>query len=327
MAQEGQQLDAKQLYALQMQAWAHVQGGGPQPEKKQRLEPAPAAVSTKPIIQFGVRGDTLMQTMCETKGKYAKKYKTFKPEFDNEFWNAFGDCFVDYTVDGFFTQDVITSIKDGPSFDVLCVGITCSELFGAWEESSKTHSKIVMSYPEALDVAMQELAAAILSKSKASMVLCGGPSQIWDYPPRWDVFVERASNTLRRAGVQVVPRDTATAVLERMELAEDCVHFAHSETHKLFFVQAWKDWLLIAAQDAQFGRSISTVPEESAVVVRPYMTNKTATASREGQARSRSPTRRAPGGAQPVGGFFFPGAAQPSQSHTPSSSGGSWAGW
>lgn len=353
--QEGQQYDAKTIYALQMQAWAFVQGGGPQPDRTvpevhvdtrlcykcgeaghlagkcpyggpfvPRPDPepkaAPAPKIQAPAISFVVHGDTLMQTRYEGKSKSAKKARTFKADFEGCFWEAFGNSSVEYTVDGHYIKDVIYGIKAGPDADIMVVGITCNELIVPWEKQRKPGAvnEILMNYPASLDKELESLAHAILSKSKGSLVLCGGPASMWNYPPRWDVFVERASNTIRRAGVQVVPRDTANAVMERMELAEDGVHFAHNDTFKQYFAQAWKDWLLIAAQDKTFGRTISEDPEEEKLqgkladmvwkMPQAPVTSAASSSSREHSGRSRSPPRtaaRAP--------FFFPGAAAPPQ--------------
>jgi hypothetical protein len=189
-----------------------------------------------PYLEFGIRGDSLMNTRAETK---KKSYKTFKGEFETEFWNSFGACSLDYKLSpGLMVRDVTDFIKVGPSFDILCVGIGINDLLLLNENNI-----VVGSYPRSLDDDLRDLAVAIRSKSGRSLVLVGGPASVWKYPKHWDTFIEHAIETLVDAGVQVVPFEDAATVMQRMPVSRDGLHFANNEHSKTLFAKEWASWL------------------------------------------------------------------------------------
>jgi hypothetical protein len=203
-------------------------------------------------INFGVRGDSLLNTR-QDKGKNSKRYRTFQESFEVAFGKAFGDITMDYQLNaGQKVRDITNKISQGPKFDILCVGIQILDFFT--EDFKKS---LLIHYPEHLDVDLVELAEAILAKGNGHLVVCGGPADVWKYPVRWDGFMERAGNTLRRAGLQVVPLEQAGEVMAQMEIGSDYTHFANTEQCKEVFANAWASWLLAAAADKTFGRTIT----------------------------------------------------------------------
>jgi len=237
-------------------------------------------------ISFGVRGDSLLQTRHEGGSKYAKKWRTFKADMENEFYSTFGNCTVDYDVQaGATIQQITLSIANGPQFDILCVGIACQDLLssdGTWT--------VVSQYPVSLDEDLQLMAETIKSKSPGSLVMIGGPAEIWDRPARWDKFIARASNTIRRSGIQVVPTDAGASVLCQMTMASDGYHFENNDHDKELFAKAWANWLLVASADPTFGRTMSdenAIPDASGDTSTRHLAVNTP--GRQG--RSRSPQR------------------------------------
>jgi len=177
-----------------------------------------------------------MNTRAESR---KKSYKTFKGEFETEFWNTFGACSLDYKLSpGLMVRDVTEFIKGGPAFDILCVGIGINDLLHL-----HANNKPVDQYPHSLDNDLRALAVAIRSKAGRSLVLVGGPASVWKYPKHWDSFIEHAIQTLVKAGVQVVPFQDAAAVMNRMPISPDGLHFANNEHSKTLFAKEWTSWL------------------------------------------------------------------------------------
>jgi len=206
-------------------------------------EPEPAG------INFGVRGDSLLNTRHEN-CKSTKRYRTFQESFEASFTKAVGPCTIDYKLNsGQPIRDVTASILSGPNFDILCVGVTVTDLF-------TSDFKVHMTYPEErLDDDLRTFAEAIKSKSSGHLVLVGGPAEVWSYPIRWDPYMERASATLRAAGIQVVPVSESGPVMVQMEIGTDYTHFANTDHNKDLFSNAWAQWILAAAADTSFGRT------------------------------------------------------------------------
>jgi hypothetical protein len=213
-------------------------------------------------IKFAVRGDSLLQTRHEG-SKNTKKYRNFKPDFESEFWTAFGESTVDHTVNvGQAVRDVTLTISIGSKYDIMVVAIGIQDLIdqSSWQ--------VVANYPPNLDNELEQLARAMLEKSppNGSLVLCGGPARFWNRPPRWDTFMARARNTLRRAGVQVVPAEIADEVfLNKLHLSSDGHHILNMDNEKEIFAKSWASWLLAAGADPNFGRAITDEPVEQPV--------------------------------------------------------------
>lgn len=258
--------------------------GAPKPRPGERPE-------LKPTTRFAVRGDALMQTRHETSKYTNKKHRNFKGEFEDTFWNVFGESTVDHSLNvGCTLADVINNIATGETFDIICVGISILDLLDQhmWE--------VVMQYPPHLDEELTRLAEALKTKGKGSLVLVGGPSSFWKRPPRWDSFIARARNTLRRAGIQVVPSESVDDLFETLELSCDHYHIANIDSDKENFAKAWASWLLAAGSDPNFGRTLTNEALHELAAATP-------SASVE---RERSP-RRVFGGCGGCGGYGFGG--------------------
>lgn len=207
------------------------------------------------VTQFGVRGDSLMQTRHD--GAKTKKYRTMKAEFEIELYNVFGECGVDYELNpGENLREVVRSIANGPSFSILCVGIAIQDLL------DPTTYAPVPSYPLNLDQELTRLAAAILSKANGSMVWVGGPAEFWGRQRVWDTYMAHARNTLRNAGLQVVPVETVDFVMRQLTLSTDEFHIANVDAEKEVFAKAWATCLYAAAADPTWGRAITGEIEE-----------------------------------------------------------------
>mmetsp|Transcript_67913 Transcript_67913/g.106122 ORF Transcript_67913/g.106122 Transcript_67913/m.106122 type:complete len:310 (-) Transcript_67913:87-1016(-) len=213
-------------------------------------KPRPGEVQ-KPKTKFAIRGDNLMQTR-HGQSKYAtKKHRNFKGEFEETFWNVFGECIVDHALNvGCHLSEIITNISMGDTYDIICVGISIQDFLDAnWE--------VVMHYPPNLDAELERLAEVLKAKGKGSLVLVGGPASFWKRPPRWDAHVARARNTLRRAGIQVVPSENVDDLFGTLELGYDNYHIANIDSDKENFAKAWASWLLTAGSNQEFGRQIT----------------------------------------------------------------------
>lgn len=215
--------------------------------------PPPGPPVEAPGINFGVRGDSFLQTKHDT--AKLKKYRTFKPDFESAFWEVFGNCNVDYEIIPGEPLGAITQcIANGPSFDILCVGIGIQDLMDPvnWD-------KIAPCYPPTLDQELQNLAQAIKSKAGGSMVWLGAHAEFWGRQPaeRWDAYCEHARNTLRTAGVKVVPGETIAFVMNQMSLAKDEVHISNNEHEKEIFAKAWATCLYAAASDPTWGLTVT----------------------------------------------------------------------
>lgn len=236
---------------------------------------AKAEVVVAAAIKFGIRGDSLLQLRADGGNKAAKRWRTFKAHFESEFFNVFGNCVLDYSLltdPETRIHDVTLNISGGVAFDILCVGLGMQELMisGGWGPPT-----VVTAYPADLDWQLEELAVAIKAKSQGSLVFLGGPASFWKLQSTdWDNFMARARNTLRKAGVAVVPIETAGPALEQMTLSTDGLHIANDEDQKDKFAKAWSAWLYAASADPTFGR---TVTEEASAPATSW------------RARSRSP--------------------------------------
>jgi len=200
-------------------------------------------------IKFGIRGDNLLQTRNETASQ--KKIRNFKADFENYFWEVFGTCQVEFAIrPNERVRDVTMSINEGDLFDVLVVCISVQDLVdpNSWAVNNQ--------YPPSLDDDLMSMALAIKSKAKGSLVLMGGPAKFWERPPRWDSFMARASNVLRKAGVQVVPAESSAHLFEQMVLSSDGFHFSNIEDKKETFVKTVALWLQ-AASDPTWGLEIT----------------------------------------------------------------------
>jgi len=206
------------------------------------VEPPPV-----PGIKFGVRGDGMLQTF-QPPGTYG----TFKSDFEKHWGEIFENCTVDYSINPGDRIDAVTrAIAQGPAFDYLCVGICIQDLMDPkWK-------MIVPFYPEALDAELQKLAVVMKLKATASMVWVAGPAEFFVRLPRWDYYLEHARNTLRKAGVQVVPSETAAFVFKQMTLSSDREHITDKANVKEVFAKAWATCLYAAASDPTWGREIT----------------------------------------------------------------------
>jgi len=244
--------------------------GRPQPEEEPWENPPVVpeclesflqySLPTPSVINFGVRGDSLLQTRHD--GAKSKKYRTMKAEFELELYNVFGECHVSYELSALNCaneeniREVVLSIANGPSYQILCVGIGIKDLLD--QESWNP----LPSYPDHLDQELQCLAAAILSKANGSMVWVGGPAEFWGRQRLWDTYMARARNTLRNAGLQVVPSETVDFVMNQMTLSSDEFHIANVDAEKEVFAKAWATCLYAAAADPTWGRAITGEIEE-----------------------------------------------------------------
>jgi hypothetical protein len=216
--------------------------------------PEPEPVS----IQFGVRGDSLLQCKHEGGSKYAKKWRNFKADFENELYNAFGNVDVDYTLsieDGGRIKDVIKTVAEGAKYDIMIIGIIVQDLLvqdsytGAWS--------VIPEYPESLDSDLELLAATILSKSNGSMVLAGGPASFWGFAPKWDNFLAHVRNKLRSSGLQVVPVELADPVFAQMSKESKGFYFANNDEQKEMFVKQWAAWLIAGSSTPELFRTLT----------------------------------------------------------------------
>merc|ERR1712080_707286 len=83
------------------------------------------------------------------------------------------------------------------------------------------------------------------------------PAEIMVRLPRYDTYLEHARNTLRRAGVQVVPSETTAFVFKQMTLTSDRQHIAHKASEMEVFAKAWATCLYAAASDSTWGRTVT----------------------------------------------------------------------
>jgi len=286
--------------------------GTPRDGSAQPAVAAAPAIPEPPGVQFGVRGDTILQLRHEQGSKSAKRWRTFKQEFERELWTMFGNCQVDYHLMGENSgeperiQNVALHIANGADFDILIVGIFVHDLIKAegWEGYS-----VVTAFPDYLEEQLKYLAAAIKLKSKGSMVLLGGPADFWKFSPRWNTYCARARNILRKEDIAVVPVETADAVFENMSLSKDGLHFSNVEHEKDYFAKAWVQWLLASSADPTFGK----VPTPDDVIFT------------QPRPRSRSPRRGDPAntGPQSFSAPFVPTPAQVNSMVSRSSGSGS----
>lgn len=210
-------------------------------------------------IRFGVFGDSLLQTRHDT--AKLKKYRNFHHDFNRDFYTTFGNCTVEHEINpGDNLYAVTRTIANASAYDVICVGIGVQDLV-----DPKDYGKIVPLYPSFVDDALRMLAAAIMSKATQSMVWVGGPADFWKRPKQWDVYMERARNTLREAGIQVVPRETVNWVMDQMQLANDGMSISNIETDKVKFSEAWCACLHAAATDPTWGRGADSLPANGIV--------------------------------------------------------------
>lgn len=213
--------------------------------------PLPEPEPVGPVIRFGVRGDSFLQTRHDT--AKLKKYRNFKPNFEQEFYAVFGNCTVDHSLNvGENINEVTKSIVNGPAFEILCVGISIQDLMHPTD-----WNKVGVMYPATLDLELQNLALAIRSKASGSMVWVGGPAEFWGRSQSWDNYMERARNTLRKAGVQVVPAETIAYVMQQITLSNDELHIANLDHEKEAFAKAWAACLYAAASDPTWGRAVT----------------------------------------------------------------------
>lgn len=209
-------------------------------------------------IRFGVRGDSFLQTKHDT--TKLKKTRNFKRDFETSFWDVFGNCEVDYEIQAGECLGAITQmIMNGPSFDILCVGVGIQDLMdqNAWD-------KIAKAFPATLEQELQNLALAIKSKAGGSMVWVGAPAEFWGRKPaeRYDAYLEHARNTLRAAGIQVVPEETVAFVMNQMTLSKDETHILNNEHEKEIFAKGWATCLYAAASDPTWGLAITAERDE-----------------------------------------------------------------
>lgn len=199
---------------------------------------AVSATAPKPeTLSFGVIGDSLLASKRDSAKK--KKFSNFKEEFEVEFQKTFGASVIDYTVcTDAGIGEIATSILGGSSFDVLCVGLGFNDLMDKKNE-------VLQNYPPMLDMNLKKLANAIKRRANRAIVLVGGPASIWSYPEVWDKHMERASATLEKAGLQVIPQESAMVVMQQLELAKDGLHFSgDNKESSMLFAQSWAGWLL-----------------------------------------------------------------------------------
>jgi len=286
-------------------AFKHVcfKCGTPKPEGGALVEPtkpqAPAG------INFGIRGDSLLQTRHDS--AKLKKYRNFKPDFETAFWNVFGNCTLDHDISaGEKVREVAVKIANGPAFDILCVGIGIQDLMDPNE-----WNKILPFYPPSLDQELECLAAAIKSKANGSMVWVGGPAEFWGRGDRWDSYMAHARNTLRKSGIQVVPSETATFVFQQLTLANDEAHIANLDHEKEAFAKAWATCLYAAAADPTWGTAVADEPNSMEIRFAegsPASMQALSNAAPQGRpGRSRSPPRQAQGQARPFNPFAAKG--------------------
>jgi len=258
--------------------------------------PLPAPEPVGPLIRIGIRGDSFLQTRHDT--AKLKKYRTFKANFEAELWQTFGNCTIDHAINaGENISEVIRSIANGPEFEYLTVGISIQDLMDPRE-----WNKVGLMYPPTLDRELETLALAIRSKASGSMIWVGAPAEFWGRSRSWDIYMERARNTLRKAGVQVVPAETIEFVMQQITLSNDEMHIANIEHEKTAFAKAWVTCLYASASDPTWGRAptdggASAAPSEAAsssnaVAAVKEMASRVAAASASGRGRSRSPHRR-----------------------------------
>lgn len=216
--------------------------GAPKPPPGTKAPEAPVG------IKIGVRGDSFLQTRHDT--AKLKKYRNFKHEMARDAYETFGNCTVDYEINpGQNLLEVIRAIADGPTFDVLTVGIGIQDLVDPAD-----YSKIAPLYPSWLNESLQTLAAAIMSKATQSLVWVGGPADFWWRPKQWDSYMEVARNTLREAGIQVVPRETVNWVMSQMKLSKDGACISNEDEAKDVFSKTWVMCIHAAAGDQMWGR-------------------------------------------------------------------------
>lgn len=240
-----------------------------------------AAVRVPGELSFGVRGDSFLSTRSVSKNKSTKN---FKAAFENEFLRCFGKCSLDYSLcSGMKVQSVTNFISKGPSFDVLCVAVGINDLM-------RTATAVVQTWPVNLDICLQDLAAAIRQKSKASVVLVGGPSKFWSYDPIWDEYMARARAVLEAAGACVLSERTTDEALKGMTLSSDKLHFANDPGEKEHFAKLWAQWLNQYAGLRIKGQpSAAMVPQEAPASSEVGAACKSELLGDRGRSRSRSP--------------------------------------
>jgi len=200
-----------------------------------------------PGIKIGIRGDSLLQTRHDTAKKTKKR--NFHHELNSMLYEVFGNCTIDHELSaGENLYEVTRAIANGPGFDVLSVGVGVQDLV-----DPNDYSKIVPVYPSWLDDTLRMLAAAIMTKSKHSMVWVGGPAEFWGRQKQWDTYMEKARQTLRDSGVQVVPRETVNWVMNQMKLSNDGMSISNINEDKEIFSKCWSACLHAAATEPSWG--------------------------------------------------------------------------
>lgn len=185
---------------------------------------------------FGFRGDSLILTRADAARN--KKFRSFKGEIQHFFFNHFGADTVDYRASaGSTAKELAQTIQSGPHFDVLCVGVGLNDLV-----TPKTW-QVLADYPPNLDEDLRALASAVRNKSTRALILLSGAGHVWNYPPVWDVHIARAYSALVAAGAPLVPADEASAVMSRMPMSSDGMHFLHDDAARSLWAAAWVHWL------------------------------------------------------------------------------------
>lgn len=219
-------------WCAQGQCWTHGTSGTT--SASSRATPLKPLSSGK--VRVGFRGDSLLMTRAD--GERKRKFKSFQAELESAFYSAFAERAIDYYPHaGASVREIAKTIRDGPHFEILCVGLGVNDLLDPKTE------KVLAHYPEHLDDSLRSLAEALGEKSTKSLVLLAGAASIWHFPAVWDSHVEHMHETLAETDATVVPGDEASAVMHEMPLNSDGMHFLNDEDSKAFFAEAWVKWL------------------------------------------------------------------------------------
>lgn len=227
------------------------------------LTPGSASTGEK-ALSFGIRGDCMLQCYADDYNGKKARWRNFKTDFYSDFWAAFGHCdlsyeFVDNLEDKHATtlRDVTKQIEEGPEYDVLVVNIMIHDLIAKrpWNDMPD----IVKRYPPLLDKDLADLSEAMHAKAQGSLVILGGPAEFWSFPDRWNHFMARARNKLRRQGLQVVPPTEMDPIMLQMRVSSDGKHICNEQEGKTAWSANWIHWLKQAA-DPIFGTELEEVP-------------------------------------------------------------------
>merc|ERR1711971_1518601 len=118
-------------------------------------------------------------------------------------------------------KDVIDS---GPKYDLIIIGLGGNDL--------ATQSGIIKpEYPAKVSDDVADLCDLIGVKSEAALFIFGGPSKIWNYPPKWDEYIATVHGVIEEEEKHCVTAEELRATMTKLQMANDGLHFADTDNN------------------------------------------------------------------------------------------------